>query len=124
MRCGTLGSPSNWLEFHHILPEKNVNSYQRSRDVVAHREKYLLLCRTHHLETHARQIKASGRINPDSFMDLKAGRTLRIRALEEKMDDNRRRIQDVLESLSDTRKELEAITAQWEEGERTKRSRN
>ncbi len=71
MRCGSTAS----LEFHHRVSEQSKNSYQRLKDVLANPQKFLLLCRVHHLDTHTRQLKmAGGRINPDDFMEVKAAR--------------------------------------------------
>src|ERR1017187_3065835 len=78
-RCGTKGTPENWLELHHVIhaPDSATNGYWRIKEALTHPERFLLLCRTHHLDTHVREMKRSGNADPESGMDVKAMLSLR-----------------------------------------------
>ena len=75
-RCGTAGSKENPLEFHHKVPEHSKNSYQRLKDALRNPQKFVLLCKMDHKNLHVEKMKKTGRIDPDSFMDVKAARAL------------------------------------------------
>lgn len=73
-RCGSLGPLENALELHHVVrePDSARSSYQAVREALQHPERFMLLCRVHHLDTHVRLLETTGSMDPNSGMDRKA----------------------------------------------------
>jgi 5-methylcytosine-specific restriction endonuclease McrA len=78
-RCGTSGGESNPLEFHHVVKEPNSGrqTYYIIKEVFAHPERFMLLCRRHHLDTHVRMLRQYGTMDPTQAMDIKAAMSIK-----------------------------------------------
>jgi 5-methylcytosine-specific restriction endonuclease McrA len=78
-RCGTRGSENNPLEFHHVVKEPNSGrqTYYIIKEALAHPDRFMLLCRRHHLDTHVRMLRQYGTMDPSEAMDIKAAMSIK-----------------------------------------------
>jgi 5-methylcytosine-specific restriction endonuclease McrA len=78
-RCGSQGSENNPLEFHHVVkaPDSGRQTYYIIKEALAHPERFMLLCRRHHLDTHVRMLKQYGTMDPSEAMDIKAAMSIK-----------------------------------------------
>lgn len=78
-RCGSRGGEFNQLEFHHVvkMPDSGRQTYYIIKEVLAYPERFMLLCRVHHLDTHVRMLRQYGTMDPTQAMDIRAAMSIK-----------------------------------------------
>lgn len=85
-RCGSKGGEFNRLEFHHVVKELDSGrqTYYIIKEVLGHPERFMLLCRRHHLDTHVRMLRQYGTMDPARAMDIKAAMSIKANMIKVK----------------------------------------